>query len=314
MKTIFFPEMHNTLHLSFAKAFEMLDIQMLIGDSSFNRVIPYYTYGVHDLKNMPENVKYISYKELINDPPDMFMINCTEILESVYKNIYPYISHKTKFIHYSGNDNTGIFYHQWSNMIPVTDIIVTDIMSYNFFKSVGNVNIIKYKPWIDYDMFNNSTPFLDPIVYSYFTPNYVFANGFKLMLSYLKAIPFVIHQNVNGVDKKTTSFLMANSSLTMHFKSSEGYGFAIAESLASSTPVVLYEPYTRSRSYTEWCIKDVNSFYVNTETDFVDAMHRYYGNTDLMKKMQADAFSTVREKINNSVETDLLGRFLRGVK
>lgn len=310
--------MHNTLERGFALALRNLGVSILFPDISFNDIIPYGTKYIRLPDDMPSNAGLIRYDELINNEFDdlVMFITCFEVQKDVL-HIYRKMRRKPKLVFYSGNPGT---YNHYDKRF-CNNLIATDIQSYSkayrgFIKSfiLGDINVLKYYPWIDYDNFSYDGP-SDVMIFRTFIIRYkeLFPDSYNIAYQLMKNIPMIKWDIVEDKSKKETIDLMNNMMANIHIKNFEGYGFAIIESLARGRPCFLYKNFSHKMSYTNWCIEGETAFYFSNELEFVKKANRFILDSDFRHKIQENTARTVRKIINNDEQTESLKKFLENL-
>lgn len=312
---IFFQNIHRRLPKSLAKAIEKSGGTVLLPDESFKCIIKYGEYQSQEEISRSEytigckNIKAISYQELMRDQPDVILISCYEVEKDIIENIWNKIDRtKTKLAYYNGNNN---FYCNWdyANNIITTDVVAAQKAKFK------NKNCIIWLPWVDFDNefcfagVNNSNIF-NSYISKY---NTHFPNDYRasLRLSELlktKEVQFNIHESL---EFNNVAEIMKDSCGTIHIKSLEGYGYSIIESISRGRMVFLYRPYSKDKTYTNWCIEDKTCFYFDSEEELYLKIKKYRENVDIY---QPHASKTIKELINNDRQSERLIKFMNTLR
>lgn len=308
-------DMHNTIVQSFGKALQSLGWTLELAGHSFNHHKSFRVgYGRKwsqeeiDREIGIKAVKSVEVDDLFNNPPDIYMIMCAE-QQADQLNIWingGLCLSRTKLVFYSGNDSTGMFY----NPNYCRNLLAADISSYATFKAQGK-HTIYYFPWVDYDTFQFKGTCNEPVIRSYINEyQKLFPQAYELAQQCTAMHPQVKWEPVQGLSKQATIELMHTSMATLHSKNLEGYGFAIVESLACGRPVILYRPWSASRSYVHWCLEGQSALYFETPAEYMEKTNRLFNDTEYRHKLQTSAAETVRKIINNEEQSAALKKFL----
>jgi glycosyltransferase involved in cell wall biosynthesis len=313
---IFMSDMHNTIPFSFGKAFAQLGHELLLAGYSFGRKESRYTikYGrkwtqkeVDNSLGLP-NIRVVEVDNLFSQPPDVIMIMCDMVEKEILK-IWNDLKVRTKLLYYSGND------YQPYDFNVLQNILAADIGTLNRAKRVDK-HVLQYWPWVNYDEFCWDGPSDEPIFRTYIH-NYrnLFKTGYELTLRAMNVLEDkIVWHMVDNTPKEFTPGLMRESMATMHIKSLEGYGYAIIESLACGRPIFLYRPFTKDRTFTNWCIDGSTAFYFDNVNEFKEKALKLLNDVPFRHNIQAHCSAVIREKINNEEQTKNLGKFLENLR
>lgn len=311
---IFMSDMHNAIPFSFGKVFHALGHTLLLAGHSFQKHDKYkITYGRkwtqpevdHELRL--SNVKVIEVQELLDNPPDVIMIMCDAVENDILK-LWSELKMRCKLVYYSGNDN------QPYNFNILQNLLAADQGTYDRAVRVGK-HVLKYWPWIDYELFKYEGPSGNRIVrtYIHYYPR-LFRIGYQIATQAMQTTPEIKWEVIDGIHKSKTPQLMRESMATLHVKELEGYGYAIIESLACGRPVILYRPFTKNRTFMNWCIDGQTAIIFDNVADFKEKITRYAEDEAARTAMQDHCHSLIREKISNEEQTTNLKTFLENLK
>jgi len=304
---IFWAEMHGTLTPNMAIAFKNLGHRMLLADESFKDVIRYgLKWSKADaLSRFQGNVDSVSVQELQDNPPDVLVITCWEVLHDMLRLIPAFPN--AKIVYYAGNN--GVPYpHEL-----VKNLLVADVVTYEQFKSAPH-NVF-YLPYMDYENFPYVGPSAELNINSYIVNYKVhFTPGYNIIKELEAKTPYIKYNIFDGnVHRSELPNLMQHSMATAHLKHAEGYGYTILESLSSGRPVLLFTPYTIDRSYTKWCLPNKSALYFNTAEEYFGHVNRLLSDEDFRCELQESTAKTVREIVNNEEQGEILKRFLENL-
>lgn len=315
---IFFNDMHNSIVKSFAEAFNCMGFELYLAGKTFdasNASTPTISYGRKwtqeeiNIEIALPNVFVMEADELMSNPPDVYMIMCAEQQRDMIAIWNKIKNPKTKLVWYSGNDNTAMYYDK----MLCQNVITADIGSYAY-SLVENKNLIYYFPWIDYKTFTFQGISDEKIIRSYII-NYknLFPQGWRLAnetSEKFKELDVTWEPIIDPVPKNETPNLMKNSIATLHLKELEGYGYAIAESLACGRPIILFTPFSKNRSFSHWCIDNKSAFYFTNLSELEYKLSKFINDDEYRYDIQKTSAETVREIINNDEQTEKLKKYL----
>lgn len=310
---IFMSDMHNTIPFSFGKAFNEIGHELLLAGHSFQKHDTYkinygrkWTQGEADNGLRMSNVHIVEVEELFDNPPDIIMIMCDMVETDVLK-IWSELKTRSKLVYYSGNDN------QPYNFNILQNLLAADQATYDRAIRVGK-HVLKYWPWIDYESFRYEGPSDSRIVRTYIH-NYprLFRVGHQIATQAMQTVTDIEWEVIDNTPKNKTPQLMRDSVATLHIKELEGYGYAIIESLACGRPVILYKPFTRNRTFMNWCIDEQTAIIFNSVPDFKERITQYMKD-DVRVAMQEKCQTVIRQKINNQEQTANLKQFLENLR
>jgi len=306
--------MHAKIPDSFARAFATFGAELYLAGHTFNPGNsdgPFIHYGRKwsqeeiDKEIGLSNVRAMEVEELLDNPPDIFMIMCAE-QQADQIVLWERIKDKSKLVWYSGNDNTGNIYRQ----DLCRNLLAADTSSYSMAVASGK-HTLNYYPWIDYEKFAY-TGVSDVLAFGTYINNYqkLFPNGYNVAQQAMNLLPQISWKVVDGAHHSTIPSLLAETSATIHCKELEGYGYSILESLAAGRPVILFRPFSHNRSYRKWCLDFETALYLESASEFNRKVGKFVIDAEFRHNLQESAARLVREIINNEEQSSALADFL----
>lgn len=320
---IFFPRMHDTLLKSMAMALNHLGHTLVLPGDSFKLTsqapgpkISYWSY----LNEVPlttfKNIQVIENDEIFSNPPDVLVVNCGEVEQSIYHLLNALKSRgitDTKLVHYSGNNASNY------NPEMVKNLIAVDAHTAHY-HDPAKTNIIFWIPWIDFetlsfDGFNDG-----PVINSYLGHYYLagaFPSGARLFNQIVNAahkdFPSLQIRSLHSLSQDALFPQITQSVATLHLKESEGFGYTILESLSKGRPVFLKRGYSLGSRLMNWCIEGKTAFFFDDYAEFKRKMRRYLDNADYRHQVQASCAQTARLLIDNEKQARILEKFLQNL-
>lgn len=313
---IFFPDIHPSLTSSFAKAFSELGYTLVLPSEDYKITFrPPNDPFVWDEKWNEERVKselsfanviLVDNQSLYEVIPDVIFVSAYENQFEVLNVIYPRLQKRSKLAFFSGND-------YWRGAYPTREIknyLCADFYGHELAKSEG-INHLYYRPWIDYDQFTFEGV-SDSNIIGVYIGRYaeLFPEQYRESKVLAQMTPFANHIFHTESPKSETAKTMAESSATLHIKPAEGYGYAIAESMARGRPVFLSRNLSNKRSFLQWAHEGESAFFIDSVDEYKEKLTKLLEDKELRHTVQSRAASLIREKINNEEQTEALRVFL----
>ncbi len=105
------------------------------------------------------------------------------------------------------------------------------------------------------------------------------------------------------------------SLLTVHFKSHEGYGFSVIESLASGVPVIIHKNLVgRQNTLSKLCREGYGSWIVDSANDAAKIILRAHNDRNYLAEQSLAAADSIRNAINEDEQICCLDAFLNESK
>jgi hypothetical protein len=321
---IFLPPTHEKLTKSLANALRYLGHTLVLpGYSfspdysksdlilSFNNEQNIYFDKDPDLRPdyLREGVEIIENDEILINPPDALIINCTGHENDVIK-IWEKIKSsnvkKTKLIYYS--ENEGSLY----NSANLKNLISVDAASRESFGILPN--IVCWTPWVDFnfytfDSFSDDNQ-INCYLEKYFSSSPSSKNVYDSYTSQFKQTTFGSNV-IFSLKKNSLNAYFSDSCATLHIKDNEGFGYTILESLASGRPVFLKKSFSNGKRLMNWCIEGKTAFFFDSYEEFEKKVQSYLTDENLRCQMQKESASLVRSLLDNEKQALILDQFLQ---
>jgi hypothetical protein len=342
---IFFPIMHHTLVESMARTFQYLGHTLVLPGTTFSPDSPapglklrgsgfmeknplesapfmalFSKNSLEPSSFLTKNIEVIENDEILNNPPDVLVVNNNGALENDIYNIHQYIlrsghskKNNVKIVHYSGNNCTGF------NKRCVKNLIVADACTAQFYDS-NSIHMISWIPWIDFDTLQYNG-FSDQFLIGNYISHY-YASAFKTSASVFENITTHLKTAFPQVEIISPHYgprdeilsLIDQSCATVHIKESEGFGYTILESIAKGRPVFLKRSFSMGSRLMNWCIEGKTAFFFDEYQEFEEKLRKYLGDREYQHQVQSECAAATRRLINNEKQARILEKFLQNLK
>lgn len=338
---IFFPLMHHTLIESVALAFHHLGHTLVVPGKTFSPSSP--THGIklsgsdcfeknplesaHFVslfsKTSPEscaflkNIEVIENHEIINNPPDVLVVNWKGVEDEIYNLFQHILQHSqkkdVKLVHYSGN-NCTIY-----NKNYVKNLIAVDACTAQFYDA-SRTHIVSWIPWINFEAFQYNG-FSDQLsINNFLSHNY--DTSFAMSYSIFQDITNRLKMKFPQLKILSPKFMprdevlssMDQSCATVHIKETEGFGYTIIESIAKGRPVFLKRSFSLGSRLMNWCIEGKTAFFFDDYQECEKKVKKYLENQEYRHQVQNDCAMTVRKLIDNEKQARILDNFLQNLQ
>lgn len=337
---IFFPIMHHSLIESVALAFHHLGHTLVVPGRSFSPSSPapgIKLSGTDYLEKNPfntshfislfsktslkcsflENVEVIENDEVIDNPPDVLVVNWEGVENGIYEIFQHLLQHSNKkdikIVHYAGNNCTVY------NKDYVKNLIALDGCTAQFHDPF-HTNIISWIPWINFEALRY-TGFSDHLCINNFISHYyesAFITSRSIFLDITNRLKIRFPQlefvSPKFVPKDEVFSLLDQSCATFHIKESEGFGYMIIESIAKGRPVFLKRSFSLGSRLMNWCIEGKTAFFFDDYQECERKLKKYLVDQEYRHQVQNECASTVRKLINNEKQARILENFLQNLK
>ncbi len=337
---VLFPMMHTTLVKSMALVLQHLGHILVLPGESFDprasSLGPKISY-VGFLKKKPlestcftdqfskdnpryyaflENVELIENDEIFSNPPDVLVVNCEQVEQSIYS-LFKALKERgaahTKLVHYSGNNGTRY------DPAMVKNFIAVDAYSAKF-HDPAKTNIVFWIPWIDFETLTfdgcSDTPIINSYLGGYYSAGQ-FQGGAELFKEIVKAskksFPGLQIHSLAHLSQDQMFAHIEQSTATLHLKESDGFGYTILESMAKGRPVFLKKSYSKGSRLMYWCIQDKTAFFIDDYRGFKYQLRRYLDDKEFRHQMQTSSAQLARELVNNEKQARILEHFLQNL-
>jgi len=336
---IFMPDMHLDFSYSMAKTLGMLGHTLYIPDQSFSDHIKYglkfideehleeSSYEDHPIliKRAIEltrlnNVKVISYEELLSKDIDIYISPCSEQDVDIHDlfRVHETINKTLKICHWSGN-NSDIHRYRFDSM---KNLFTGDIDNYEKATS-SKKHAIYFFPYIDYDKYKyvgtSSSVFIRNYIINhakYWKEGWEISTVLKNVMSSEEMkgyVQFDLEPECRMPPFDNIASLMKNSMATLHIKKNEGFGYAICHSLSSGRPLIMYNKYKDNKTYNNWCIHNETCIFFDRYEDLYIKLTRYIFDEAYRSRLQENAARKIRQEINNEEQTENFKKFLESL-
>lgn len=338
---IFFPLMHHSLIESIALAFDHLGHTLVVPGKTFSPSSPapgVKLSGSDCLEKNPldsshfvalfskkslepfqflKNIEVIENDEIINNPPDVLVVNWNGVENEIYDLLQNLNQHpqkkEIKIVHYSGNNCTSY------NKDYVKNLIAVDACTAQSYDP-SQTNIISWIPWINFEALPylsvNDQSSINNFISHYYETSFVksrvifqeIENRLKLVFPQLDIVspPFMPRDDLLS--------LIDQSCATFHIKESEGFGYTIIESLAKGRPVFLKRSFSLGSRLMNWCIEGKTAFFFDDYPECEKKVKKYLEDQEFRHQVQNDCAATVRKLIDNKKQARVLDNFLQNLK
>lgn len=315
---ILWPDIHKNLTKSMAKAFDLLNYNIIIPSKDYNikhRPPKQFSQFVWNEEWTQEkaniffdtkNVKILSKEQILDLKPEVVFITNFESQFEILEELYPILNNKSKFAFYSGND-------YWDGAYPffkIKNYLCADYTGYLLSRKY-NLNYLYYKPWVDYDNLKfagYSDQFNIGIYISEYEKN--FSKEYQYSKHLEKLTPWINYiYNTKSTHQEVLDSLH-KSIATQHIKSLEGYGIAIIESMACGRPVFLHRQLSMNKSLLQWSIENATALFFDSDHEYISKLKSFIDSKDYRYYLQETCSKTIRKIIDNKTETENLNKFL----
>jgi hypothetical protein len=337
---IFFPIMHHTLIESVALALQHLGHTLVVPGETFSPSSPSPGFKLHGsgyLKKKPledaqfialfsktssepcpflKNIEVIENYELIDNPPDVLVVNCEGVENDIYS-IFHFLlgsgkKRDVKLVHYSGNNGSQF------NRYYVKNLIAVDAFTPQMYAS-PRTNIVFWIPWINFDSLCYNG-FSDKTNISNFLSHY-YEQSFIKSASIFHEVTYRLKQTLPQLEFASPKFMARDNVLslidencaTFHIKETEGFGYTIVESLAKGRPVFLKRSFSLGSRLMNWSIEGKTAFFFDDYEECERKVKKYLEDREYRHQVQNDCAKTIRALINNEKQARILENFLQNL-
>ncbi len=312
-KKVFFVGIHEALSYSFSHMLRQSNWEVYSPNQSFATEI----YR-HRWKNkqkgfqpqLPEQVNILSRKEFLAMDLQVIILMSFELDRSRFWALVAKAKPGAAIVHFSGNE--GVPYRK----DRICSLISADTSTQHMTNPLRHQPLLPVLPFKAFpprtvDDVKNASPRVGSYILKYASHFPYEHSIFSQLASILKS---------NGIEainyehepRKECDIIRRRSLLTVHFKSHEGYGFSVIESMASGVPVIIHKNLvSRQNTLSKLCRECHGTWIVDNPSEAAKIIWRAHNDRNFLAEQSFAAAESIRSAINEDEQICNLDTFLR---